>query len=44
MSPMMQWALTVRFLTPAFLSDAEQTGRWRTVSITRLRSSRELAK
>jgi hypothetical protein len=22
--------LTVRFLTPAFLGDAEQSGRWRT--------------
>lgn len=23
---------TVRFLTPAFLGDAEQNGRWRTVT------------
>lgn len=29
MSPMTQLALAVRFLTPAFLGDAEQHGRWR---------------
>lgn len=35
---------TVRFFTPAFLGDAEQHGRWRTVSIASLIHSGELAK
>lgn len=30
MALMTQWELTIRFLTPAFLGDAEQNGRWRT--------------
>ncbi len=30
MATMTTLSLTVRFLTPAFLGDAEQTGRWRT--------------
>lgn len=30
MAPMTRQEYTIRFLTPAFLGDAEQTGRWRT--------------
>lgn len=32
MTPMTTLTYTVRFLTPAFLGDAEQTGRWRTMA------------
>lgn len=37
-------SFTIRFLTPAFLGDAEQTGRWRTVAgrTTKTNSSERL--
>lgn len=39
---MMTRNFTLQFLTPAFLGDAEQNGRWRTLSTANLISSGEL--